>query len=116
MEYAVRGPIVIRAVQIEKELAQVSTFFFCFSSIRLVLIPIQAKQYPFKNVIKANIGDAHAMGQQPITFIRQVIACTALPSLLESPEINADVKERAVTILRGCSGGSLGCDATCIRK
>ena len=28
---------------------------------------------PFPNVIKANIGDAHAMGNKPITFIRQVI-------------------------------------------
>ena len=27
---------------------------------------------PFANVIKANIGDAHAMGNKPITFIRQV--------------------------------------------
>lgn len=27
---------------------------------------------PFAEVIKANIGDAHAMGQQPITFFRQV--------------------------------------------
>jgi alanine transaminase len=27
---------------------------------------------PFKTVIKANIGDAHAMGNPPITFIRQV--------------------------------------------
>jgi hypothetical protein len=29
---------------------------------------------PFANVIKANIGDAHAMGNKPITFIRQVMA------------------------------------------
>ena len=27
---------------------------------------------PFANVIKANIGDAHAMDNKPITFIRQV--------------------------------------------
>ena len=27
---------------------------------------------PFSSVIKANIGDAHAMGNKPITFIRQV--------------------------------------------
>ena len=27
---------------------------------------------PFANVIKANIGDAHAMGNKPITFIHQV--------------------------------------------
>lgn len=30
MEYAVRGPLVIRATEIEKELANVSKCFFCF--------------------------------------------------------------------------------------
>ena len=27
---------------------------------------------PFDQVIRANIGDCHAMGQPPITFLRQV--------------------------------------------
>lgn len=36
--------------------------------------PPQGMKKPFAEVIKANIGDAHAMGQQPITFFRQV--CT----------------------------------------
>uniref|UniRef100_A0A915D8B8 Uncharacterized protein n=1 Tax=Ditylenchus dipsaci TaxID=166011 RepID=A0A915D8B8_9BILA len=45
MEYAVRGPIF----------KQKNTHIY-------------AKQYPFKNVIKANIGDCHAMGQTPITL------------------------------------------------
>lgn len=34
--------------------------------------PQQGLKKPFSEVIKANIGDAHAMGQQPITFVRQV--------------------------------------------
>ncbi len=33
---------------------------------------VQGAKKPFTEVIKANIGDAHAMGQKPITFIRQV--------------------------------------------
>lgn len=33
---------------------------------------LQGMKKPFAEVIKANIGDAHAMGQQPITFFRQV--------------------------------------------
>ncbi|CAD5208139.1 unnamed protein product [Bursaphelenchus xylophilus] len=89
MEYAVRGPIVIRAVELEKELAQ-------------------GVKHPFANVIKANIGDAHAMGQVPITFIRQVLACVSYPKLLESPDIPSDVKQRAKGILAGCGGGSAG--------
>ncbi|VDO40444.1 unnamed protein product [Heligmosomoides polygyrus] len=53
MQYAVRGPMVIRALEIEKELRR-------------------GIKKPFKSVIKANVGDAHAMGQHPITFNRQV--------------------------------------------
>lgn len=94
MEYAVRGPIVIRAVEIEKELAK-------------------GQQKPFKNVIKANIGDAQAMGQVPVTFIRQVIACVTMPKLLESPDFPDDVKDKARTILRGCGGGSVGKNFYC---
>uniref|UniRef100_A0A1B0D0A7 Uncharacterized protein n=1 Tax=Phlebotomus papatasi TaxID=29031 RepID=A0A1B0D0A7_PHLPP len=52
MEYAVRGPLVIRATEIEKELEK-------------------GVKKPFKDVIRANIGDCHAMGQKPITFFRQ---------------------------------------------
>lgn len=40
-------------------------FLSCF-------FPVQGVKKPFAEVIKANIGDAHAMGQQPITFFRQV--------------------------------------------
>lgn len=89
MEYAVRGPLVIRAVAIEKELEK-------------------GESKPFKNVIKANIGDAHAMGQRPITFIREVLACVANPSLLTSGKYNKDVIEHAETILNGCGGHSAG--------
>jgi len=89
MEYAVRGPLVIRATAIEKE--------------------IQAGvKKPFPNVIKANIGDAHAMGNKPITFIRQVLAIVTHPPLLESPDLPEDAKTRAKAILDGCKGGSVG--------
>ncbi|XP_015420185.1 PREDICTED: alanine aminotransferase 2 [Myotis davidii] len=36
------------------------------------LLSAQGIKKPFTEVIRANIGDAHAMGQQPITFLRQV--------------------------------------------
>uniref|UniRef100_A0A8D8CGH6 Alanine aminotransferase 2 n=1 Tax=Culex pipiens TaxID=7175 RepID=A0A8D8CGH6_CULPI len=72
MEYAVRGPLVIRAGVIEKELEQ-------------------GAKKPFTEVIRANIGDCHAMGQQPITFLRQVsvlktrkLCCEIEPHLLSS--------------------------------
>ncbi|KAF9791561.1 hypothetical protein SFRURICE_003257 [Spodoptera frugiperda] len=89
LQYAVRGPLVIRAAELEKEIAK-------------------GAQKPFKRVIKANIGDAHAMGQKPITFIRQVVACVSDPSLLECDLYPSDVKERAKGILAACAGQSVG--------
>jgi len=60
-------------------------------------------------VIKANIGDAHAMGQKPITFIRQVVSLVSYPELLQiAPEnFPEDVKSRALAIL-AASRGSAG--------
>jgi len=89
MEYAVRGPLVIRAIEIQKELAA-------------------GKEKPFKEMVFANIGDAHAMGQKPITFIRQVVSCVSFPDLLHLFDFPEDVKSRARAIL-SASKGSAGC-------
>lgn len=89
VEYAVRGPIVQRAVQIEKELKE-------------------GAKKPFTEVIKANIGDAHAMGQKPITFFRQVLALCSYPALLEDSKFPEDAKQRARRILEACGGHSIG--------
>merc|ERR1719234_3090971 len=64
VEYAVRGPIVVRAAEIERELKS-------------------GAAKPFDHVTRANIGDCHAVGNQPITFIRQVLACCLYPELME---------------------------------
>ncbi|XP_052416637.1 alanine aminotransferase 2 [Carassius gibelio] len=102
VEYAVRGPIVIKAGEIERYLEEGGT-------------------KPFSEVIKANIGDAHAMGQQPITFLRQVVALCTFPELMDSPSFPEDAKLRARRILQGCGGHSLGAYSAspgveCIRK
>ncbi|XP_066250824.1 alanine aminotransferase 1 [Euwallacea similis] len=89
LEYAVRGPLVTRAGEIEKELEK-------------------GVKKPFTEVIKANIGDCHAMGQIPITFIREVLALVTLPNLLDDPRFAEDAKERARIILKGCRGSSVG--------
>ena len=52
-------------------------------------------------MIKANIGDAHAMGNKPITFIRQVLAIVTHPPLLEPVDFPEDVKSRAQEIKSG---------------
>lgn len=68
----------------------------------------QGAKKPFKEVIKANVGDAHAMGQQPITFLRQVLTLTVSPQLLNDPSYPEDAKARARAVLEGCKGGSVG--------
>ncbi|XP_053716682.1 alanine aminotransferase 2 [Synchiropus splendidus] len=102
VEYAVRGPIVTKAGDIERRLQQ-------------------GVKQPFSEVIKANIGDAQAMGQQPITFLRQVVALCSFPELLESPAFPEDAKQRAKRVLQDCGGQSLGAYSNsegveCIRR
>jgi len=72
-----------------------------------IFIYLQGVKKPFTEVIKANIGDAHAMGQKPITFIRQVTSLVTYPELLDSHEFPPDVKSRARDILKA-SAGSIG--------
>lgn len=89
MQYAVRGPIVIRSQELEKELQS-------------------GQKKEFDKVVKCNIGDCHATGQKPITFLRQVIALCTYPPLLDDPNFPEDAKERARSILASCAGSSVG--------
>ena len=73
-------------------------FFFIFQGV----------QKPFDSVIKANIGDAHAMGNAPVTFLRQILALVSYPALLTSKDFPEDAKDRARAILGGCKNGSAG--------
>lgn len=101
--------------------------------ISLPALLSQGVKKPFTEVIRANIGDAQAMGQRPITFFRQVrllyclwhtphppncpgliiwfsqvLALCVYPKLLSSPDFPEDVKRRAERILQACGGQSLG--------
>jgi alanine transaminase len=89
LQYAVRGPIVARAGEIENELKA-------------------GVQKPFSRVVKANIGDCHATGQKPMTFIRQVLALCTYPDLFNLHIFPEDVKARARRILADCKGHSIG--------
>ena len=64
------------------------------------------KKYPFEKVIYCNVGDAHASGQQPLTFVRQLLAACTNPSHMNIYPM--DVVERAKLILEHCSGNSVG--------
>lgn len=90
LEYAVRGPLVIRAVQLAKEIEA-------------------GAEKPFNSVIRANIGDCHAMNQKPLTFYRQMLSCATNPKLMETDAtIPGDVKQRVAEILKACGGQSVG--------
>lgn len=90
IQYAVRGPILQRALQIEREL-------------------VKGVPKRFERVVRANCGDCHALGQKPITFIRQVLALVSFPELISSRlDIPQDVKDRAKELLDDCTKGSVG--------
>jgi aspartate/methionine/tyrosine aminotransferase len=71
-EYAVRGPIVIRAQELEKQ---------------------------GRKIIYCNIGNPQALKQKPITYIRQMLSLMEYPDLLTHPRVNElypkDIIERA---------------------
>ena len=84
-EYAVRGPIVQKAQQLERDLAS-------------------GAKLPFDKVVYCNIGNPHALGQKPVTFFRQVLAaldCQGLDGAFPS-----DVVARAQEYKGSIRGGT----------
>jgi aspartate/methionine/tyrosine aminotransferase len=79
-EYAVRGPIVARAQELERE---------------------------GREIIYCNIGNPQALEQKPLTYLRQVLALCQYPDLIQRAAelFPADVLETAQRILRGTRHG-----------
>lgn len=65
-EYAVRGELVLRAAAIKKE---------------------NFKSVPYDKLLECNIGNPQAVGQQPLSFGRQVLSLMLCPPLLEQPGV-----------------------------
>jgi aspartate/methionine/tyrosine aminotransferase len=74
IEYAVRGPIVARAQELEKQ---------------------------GKKIIYCNIGNPQSFGQKPLTWLRQLVALCEYPALMDLPYdiFPADAAETARAIL-----------------
>jgi alanine transaminase len=95
MEYAVRGKVVIAADQISDNLAS-------------------GKSYPFDHIVYTNIGNPQSVGQQPLTWPRQVLALVDLPDAvgIQHPDIlrlfPADAVARAKEIKEGLGGHGSG--------
>ncbi|HUW40647.1 MAG TPA: aminotransferase class I/II-fold pyridoxal phosphate-dependent enzyme [Rectinemataceae bacterium] len=79
-EYAVRGPIVARAAELEKS---------------------------GRKIIYCNIGNPQALEQKPLTYLRQVLALCEYPELIESAtsSFSSDAVEAAKRILAGSKHG-----------
>jgi aspartate/methionine/tyrosine aminotransferase len=79
-EYAVRGPIVARAQELEKQGREIT---YC------------------------NIGNPQALGQKPLTWVRQILALCEYPALMElaGEVFPADAVATARAILKGSRHG-----------
>jgi aspartate/methionine/tyrosine aminotransferase len=79
-EYAVRGPIVARAQELERQ---------------------------GRHIVYCNIGNPQSLGQRPVTWVRQILALAEYPELasLAPSAFPADVVETARTIARQTKHG-----------
>ncbi len=79
-EYAVRGPIVARAAELERS---------------------------GKQIIYCNIGNPQALQQKPLTYLRQVLALCEYPELMEkaASAFPSDILETAKKLLAGSKHG-----------
>ena len=94
--YAVRGPVVQKADQLNGMLAS-------------------GQKLPFDEIVFCNIGNPQQLAQKPITFNRNVLALVSAPHLLKHEktlvndlQIKRDVISRAREILSGIDSGSTG--------
>lgn len=90
-QYAVRGELVLCALNHAKEMKE-------------------GVQKPFSKLVYCNIGNPLELGQQPITFFRQVFALVNYPQLLEDPRtaqlFPADAIARARKYVASIPGGT----------
>lgn len=89
MQFAVKGAVLLRALKHKADMAK-------------------GEKKVFPELIYTNQGDCHAMGQKPITFLRQVLAGCTYPTLLKGCLFPEDVKERANLILDACENQTMG--------
>ncbi|KAI3997871.1 hypothetical protein MKX01_000005 [Papaver californicum] len=93
-EYAVRGAIVNQAQHLQKEIKE------------------NPGSHPFDEILYCNIGNPQSLGQQPITFFREVLALCDHPVILDKSEtqglFSADSIERAWQILDQMPGRATG--------
>jgi alanine transaminase len=84
-QYAVRGPIVVKADEISRQLQK------------------DPSAYPFKDLVYCNIGNPQQLGQKPLSFYRHVLALVSSPDLIDHEGLRktlpSDVFDRANEVL-----------------
>lgn len=104
MEYAVRGTVVIAADRISKELQTTKTTATANND----------NGRPFDKIVYTNIGNPQSVGQQPLTWPRQVCALVDLPAEtgidhpLASEIFPGDAIDRARAIREALGGHGSG--------
>mmetsp|Transcript_63335 Transcript_63335/g.169333 ORF Transcript_63335/g.169333 Transcript_63335/m.169333 type:complete len:513 (-) Transcript_63335:34-1572(-) len=88
-QYAVRGALVLRAMQHQRALDS-------------------GEKMPFDEIIYCNIGNPHQLRQKPITYFRQVLSIVDYPELatLAPSAYPPDAVARALKFLDNCPGGT----------
>jgi len=89
-QYAVRGAVVIRALEIKDQLLK------------------DPSSLDFDKVVMCNIGNPQELGQKPPAFARQVLTGCLYPELLNAGLFPSDVVSRVETILGDTASGSIG--------
>ena len=87
-KYAIRGPVLkhARFLMEKKKLGE---------------------SLKFDKFHRLNIGNPHILGQPPITFVREVIAASLCPKLIDSDSISKDARERASYYIKNVEKGAL---------
>ncbi|KAH3742688.1 alanine transaminase [Pelomyxa schiedti] len=101
VRYAVRGKLVLAALELEKQIKEA----------RGKGLP---NPHPFNEIVYCNIGNPQQLNQPPITFFRQVLSLVEYPALMENAAVVAsgafppDAIARARKLLDacGCLGGT----------
>jgi len=89
-EYAVRGAIAIRAMEIEREMEK-------------------GTKFPFNKIIHMNIGNPQDLGQKPISFNREVLASCLVDNAAKSRQIYcSEAVDRAEFYLNHINNRAVG--------
>lgn len=105
MEYAVRGKVVMAADAIAQELEHTKSSGSSRNN---------NNKYSFDHIVYTNIGNPHSVGQQPLTWPRQVLALVDLPPIvgIDHPNVHQlfpdDAVQRAREIQAALHGHGTG--------